>query len=93
MGALACRAVLDGKSGLMAGMMRKSTAPSEVEDVLVPIEDVMLTERTMPKEFISEDGMDVTEAFCDWCRPLIGAEMPRFADFKGEFDPKGVKLH
>ena len=93
MGALACRAVLEGKSGFMAGMMRKSTAPYEVEDVLVPIEQVMLTERTMPKEFISEDGMDVTDAFIQWCKPLIGAEMPKFADFKGEFDPKGVKLH
>ncbi len=93
MGALACKAVLEGKSGYMAGMIRSSTSPYEVEDVLVPIEEVMLTERTMPREFISEDGLDVTQAFCDWCRPLIGAEIPKFADFKGVFDPKGVKLH
>ena len=93
MGALACNAVLEGKSGYMAGIKRISTNPYKVEDVLVPIEQVMLTERTMPREFISEDGMDVTEAFCEWCRPIIGIEMPKYADFKGEFELKGVKLH
>lgn len=93
MGALACKAVLEGKSGYMAGMMRTSTSPYQVEDVLIPIEQVMLTERTMPAEFISEDGLDVTEAFCQWCRPLIGEELPKFADFKGEFQLDGVRLH
>ena len=93
MGALACKAVLEGKSGYMAGMMRRSTLPYEIEDVLVPIEDVMLTERTMPREFISEDGLDVTQAFIDWLKPVVGMEIPQYADFKGEFDAKGVKLH
>lgn len=93
MGALACSAVLEGKSGLMAGLIRQSTQPYVCQQVLVPIEEVMLTERTMPPEFISADGFDVTPAFCDWCRPLLGAELPQFADFKGDFDPKGAKLH
>ena len=53
----------------------------------------MLTERTMPTEFISEDGLDVTPAFVEWLKPLVGMEQPRYADFKGEFDAKGVKLH
>lgn len=92
-GVLACKAVLEGKSGYMAGLVRKSTAPYVCEEVLVPIEEVMLTERTMPRKFISDDGLDVTDAFCDWCRPLLGAELPKFADFKGKFNPKGVKLH
>ena len=28
------------------------------------------------------DGRDVTPAFVDWCRPLIGEELRRFVTFK-----------
>ena len=82
MGALAARAVLEGTSGVMAGLLRRSTSPYVCEEVLVPIEQVMLEERLMPREFISEDGFDVTDAFCDWCRPLLGCEPAEYADFK-----------
>ena len=79
MGALAAQAVLSGQSGVMAGMLRRSTAPYAVEDVLVPIEQVMLEERKMPAEFLAPDGCGVTQAFCDWCRPLLGGPLARYA--------------
>ena len=47
------------------------------ETFLVPIEEVMLGERTLPEEYLR--GSDVTQAFCDWCRPLIGPDLPRMA--------------
>ena len=92
-GALAARAVLEGTSGVMAGLLRRSTSPYVCEEVLVPIEQVMLEERLMPREFISEDGFDVTDAFCDWCRPLLGCEPAEYADFKTDTGRKGVRLH
>lgn len=79
MGALAARAVLSGQSGVMAGMLRRAGDTYAVEDVLVPIGQVMLEERHMPAEFLSRDGFDVTPAFCDWCRPLIGGPLARYA--------------
>ena len=44
----------------------------------------MLTEKTMPDEFINEAGNGVTEAFKEWCRPLIGAPLRRFVSFQKE---------
>jgi 6-phosphofructokinase len=38
-------------------------------------------ERTLLPEYIAEDGMDVTEAFADYLRPLIGP-LPEYARLK-----------
>ena len=78
-GRVACRAVLAGESGKMVGFRRLSTAPYQCETFLIPIEEVMLGERVLPPEYLTADGSDVTQAFCDWCRPLIGPELPRMA--------------
>ncbi len=75
-GALAARAVLSGKTGVMAGLARISTEPYRCRELLIPIEQVMLEERRVPDSFISPDGFDVTEEFCQWCRPLVGS-LPR----------------
>ena len=65
----------------MVGFARDSTQPYRVHTILIPIEQVMLSERTVPDEFISENGCDVTQAFVDWCRPLLGEELPKFVSF------------
>lgn len=80
-GSAACRAALAGKTGIMIGFERVSSAPYEIKVIEIPIEEVMLHERPMPKEFISDDGMGVTEAFKEWCRPLIGGNLLEFAWF------------
>ena len=54
----------------------------QVETFLIPVEQVMLHERKMPDEFISADGCDVTDAFVEWCRPLIGSPLRQFITFK-----------
>ncbi len=71
-GALAARAVLGGKTGVMAGLERVSTEPYICREVLIPIGQVMMEERRMPASFISADGFDVTEEFIRWARPLLG---------------------
>lgn len=80
-GAEACKAVLAGRTGIMIGFERVSTEPYEIKIVEIPIEQVMLYERKMPEEFISKDGVGVTEEFIKWCRPLIGGELLKFAWF------------
>lgn len=76
MGALAARAVLEGRGGLMAGLLRTSDEPYACEETLVPVAEVMLRERLMPEAFLSPDGMDVTDAFLRWARPLLGGPLP-----------------
>lgn len=76
MGALAAKAVLAGKGGFMPGLKRLSHQPYACEEILIPVEQVMLHERLFPREFISEDGMDVTPAFLEWAAPLVGDLTP-----------------
>ena len=51
------------------------------ETFLIPIEEVMMHEKIMPDEFINERGNDVTSAFVEWCKPLIGEDLPDYTDF------------
>lgn len=43
---------------------------------LVPIEDVAGKTRHMPDEFINAEGNGTTEAFYNYCRPLVGSHFP-----------------
>ncbi|MFC0131110.1 6-phosphofructokinase [Massilia eurypsychrophila] len=47
-----------------------------VEYALVPLESVAGKTRVMEDEFISASGTDVTDAFRQYLRPLLGAGMP-----------------
>lgn len=80
-GELACKAALDGESGKMVAFSRVSENPYEMKPFLVDIDEVMMYERKMPDEFINEVGNGVTQAFLDWCRPLIGEELPDMISF------------
>ena len=80
-GKLACEAVLNGTAGKMVAFRRVSTEPYKMEPFLVDIDEVMMYERTMPDEFINEEGNGVTEAFKEWCRPLLGEKLPEMVSF------------
>lgn len=81
LGALAARTVLEGKAGFMPGLKRISSNPYQVEEILIPVEQVMMNERLFPKEFIADNGMDVTPAFVEWAQPLVG-ELTRYVDLR-----------
>ena len=87
-GEKACRAALNGESGKMVAFRRVSENPYEIEDFLVDIDEVMMYERTMPDEYINAEGNGVTQAFLDWCRPLIGEELPDMISFNGFYGKK-----
>ena len=80
-GRAAVQAVLSGQTGVMPALRRISSDPYRTELFLVPIEQVMLTERVMPQEYINAAGNGVTQAYVDWLQPLMGDPLPRFIDF------------
>jgi ATP-dependent phosphofructokinase / diphosphate-dependent phosphofructokinase len=47
-----------------------------VDYKLVPLEDVAGKTRTMPDEFITASGTDITDAYRLYLRPLLGKSMP-----------------
>lgn len=79
----AVKAAVAGQTGVMVGFERLSDAPYAVKAILIPIEQVMLTEKTMPDSFINAEGNGVTEEFKRWCRPLVGP-LPSFISFQKE---------
>ena len=83
-GAEAVKAAVEGKTGVMIGFERLPGAEYAVRPIHIPIQQVMLTERTMPDEFINRRGNGVTDAFVEWCRPLIGEPLRTFVTFKND---------
>ncbi|HVZ93025.1 MAG TPA: 6-phosphofructokinase [Phycisphaerales bacterium] len=64
---------LDGSIAIQ----RASSSPYQAKYVRVELKDVAAKTRHMPPEFIKGTS-DVTPAFTDWLRPLVG-EMPKIA--------------
>lgn len=80
-GEIACDMVMKGETGKMVAFKRCSTTPYVIEPFLVSIDDVMLYEKNMPKEFINKEQNGVTKEFLAWCRPLIGEDLPKMISF------------
>lgn len=80
-GAEAARALVEGQGGIMAGFERVSTRPYQIRLIRIPLENVMLKERTLPLEYIAPGGNDVTDAFIQWVRPLIGENLPQYFEW------------
>lgn len=83
-GRAAVCAAAAGESGKMVALRR---VPGEIyrsETFLADIAEVMMTERKMPDTFINAAGNGVTEEFKAWCRPLLGAPLPKLMDLRGE---------
>lgn len=80
-GRRAAELALSGKSGRMVTLERGDGA-YQTRLGETAIADVMLVERKLPDAWITPDGMGVTAEFTDWCRPLIGGDLPRFLRLK-----------
>ncbi len=76
-GKAAVRAAVRGESGKMVAFERMGTSPYRIRPYLVDLRRVMAYEKTVPIHFINERRNGVTDAFKAWCRPLLGAPMPR----------------
>ena len=72
-GRFGVRAALDGVTGKMVSFVRKETADGsyQMECGLEDVNEICNAEKTVPAEWISEDGTDVTEDFIRYARPLV----------------------
>lgn len=81
LGAAGVEAVLQGKTGVMVGVHRTSNAPYTTEIRTTPVADVANKVKLVPREMISEDGFNVTDAALTYLRPLVaGMEEPISTD-------------
>jgi len=64
-------------SGWMATILRESDCPYRVRYDKAPLSAVAASARQLPAEWISTDGLDVTDSFLRYARPLIGQDWPQ----------------
>lgn len=77
LGTAGVEAVLQGKTGVMVGVQRTSDTPYATEVRTTPVADVANKVKLVPREMISEDGFNVTDAALTYLRPLVaGMEEP-----------------
>jgi len=77
-------AVCDDVSSGSIAIQRKPGKKYAVEFVVVPLRNVAKETRHMPDAFINKAGNNVTQAFIDYARPLVGVlpKCERFAQLK-----------
>jgi len=87
-GETAVKKALAGVGDKMVTLERVSNAPYRCETGLVDLDLVANAEKLMPAEFIAESANDVTPAFLEYARPLIGEGLPAYARLKKAPVPK-----
>jgi len=87
-GEAAVRAAVEGKSGFMVTIERQSDDPYEFTTGLHPLGDIALVERTIPRDWINEDGWLPNDKFIQYAAPLVEGRLdlptkgglPKFAE-------------
>ncbi|KPQ26987.1 MULTISPECIES: 6-phosphofructokinase [unclassified Halomonas] len=70
---------LAGKNAMMPAIRRISQSPYQWDVISAPLSQVANQEKFMPRDFISEEGFDITDACRDYLSPLIqGEDFPPF---------------
>ena len=80
-GKVAVKSVVAGKSGFMVGYKRISSNPYQIGYELIELEKVANVENVLPDNYINAEGNDVTDAFVEYCKPLIGGELGDYFKF------------
>ena len=70
-GEFGVQAALNGETGKMIAFKRQSDSPYSIKCTLKDVNVICNEEKTVPVEWITEDGSDVTEDFIRYARPLI----------------------
>ena len=90
-GKTAVESAVAGKTGKMVGFEREYVnGQYKCKTILQPLSITANSEKTVPREWINEDGSNVTQEFIDYILPLIQGEnsrktengLPRFAKLK-----------
>ena len=77
-GVKAVELAASGVTGKMVTMIRKN-GHLKSDFASAPLADVAVKAKPMPDNFIAENGMDVTEEFVTYLKPLVG-DIPEFTD-------------
>jgi len=75
-GQAAVRAAMAGTNGKMITLVRDEGPEYRCTTGLAELSDVANGEKKVPKEYINDAGNGVTEAMCDYVRPLVIGEAP-----------------
>jgi 6-phosphofructokinase 1 len=75
-GEAAVRAAVAGHSGEMVAIRRVEGPVYRSEMETVPLEEIAGIERRFPAEWITPSRNDVTPAFLEWARPIVGEVTP-----------------
>lgn len=76
LGNAAADRVINGFSGEMACIKRTSNNPYQIEVVFSPISKIANRVKFVPRDWITEQGNDVTQELIDYVLPLVQGEMP-----------------
>ncbi len=87
----AAKLALKGESGYMSTILRKSGKTYSVIYDKIPLDVVANSERKFPQEWITSDRVDVTDDFIKWAMPLLGENLPEFANFNEYYAEKICK--
>jgi ATP-dependent phosphofructokinase / diphosphate-dependent phosphofructokinase len=79
------------RQGQVGSVALRRTGDYAVEFALQPLEVVAAKTRVMDDAFIAASGNDVTLAFRDYLRPLLGSDMPQAHRLRGRPVEKALK--
>jgi len=88
---------VESGTGYMSTIRRTGDRPYAVDFAEAPLSEMANSERTFPREWIAESRVDVTDAFVDYARPLIGDRpieipheggLPRFTRIREDIVPR-----
>ena len=77
-GQAAVREAVAGRGGTMMTLVRERGPVYRSTTGAVPLDRVVGDIRRVPEEFIAPSGYDVTSAYMDYIRPLVGP-LPQYA--------------
>lgn len=75
LGAFAAVSAIRGESGKMSALKRMPGENYQVDIVLADLSKIANFEKTVPLEWITEDGHDITQELVDYLKPLIQGEV------------------
>lgn len=77
----AVKLAINGDSGNMVSIIRKSNSPYTIEFGKVLLKDVAVAAKPMPEEFFNKEGTGVSDLFIEYMKPLISG-LPDFIELE-----------
>ncbi len=95
LGLFAVKSALEGQTGVFSTLIRTSNCPYMVEYATQDISVVANKEKTVPREWINEEGNDVTKEMLDYLRPLVSGTnlVPYIDGLPAYLDISHLDLH